>query len=111
MTEESKDRLSKEFKDAHTAVSECFGDLSFMIFDEDRSVLSRFNSALYDSQMVGISIAIENSGKVKVTRKDAAERMLRLFKNENYLNYISRATSDDKSVKGRINLFTEAFSG
>lgn len=111
MSDENLKELADTFNSAHRAVSDYLGDLSFTIFDENKDVLSRFNSALYDSQMVGASLILENNKYRKLTRNEAADKMLSLINDDTYLNYISRATSDDNSVKGRIEMFVEVFGG
>ncbi len=109
ITDTKKDKFRQNFLETVSSVSKLLGDMSFTVFDDDFNVLSKFNSAVYDSQMVGVRILSEKGILAGLTRKQASEQMLSLFQDPEYVKMISKATSDEKNVKKRIGLFVEAF--
>jgi hypothetical protein len=109
LDDNAKQAMKGRFEDTARAVSKLFGDLAFSVFDKDLKVLSKFNAAVYDSQMVGVGALIAEDTLGDLTRKESRERMSALFDDAAYLTMISKATSDDKNVKGRIGAFIEAF--
>lgn len=109
VTASKEEKMRELFHEAHSQVSDHFGDLSFSIFDDDHNVKSKFNSALYDSQMVGLSLLLNAGSLRKMTRTQAVKKMQLLLQNGTFVDSISRATSDEKSVKQRINMFVDAF--
>ncbi len=97
------------FQDSVTEVGTLFGDLAFSVFDRKMNVLSKFNAAVYDSQLVGVGILVQQHRLARMSRKQASAAMVSLLENPDYQYMISKATSDDKNVKGRISAFVEAF--
>ena len=59
--------------------------------------------------MVGVSLLLQQGKLSRMTRAKAIEKMDKLLRDTAYFESISRATSDDKNVKGRINKFIRAF--
>ncbi|HEY0983586.1 DUF262 domain-containing protein [Schlesneria sp.] len=109
LNKSDQSRITELFSSTVNEVSSLFGDLAFAVFDENAGVLSRFNAAVYDCQMVGVGTLLERPNRLRLSRKAARERMISLFNNSDFQNMISRATSDDKNVKGRIDAFVKAF--
>jgi hypothetical protein len=60
--------------------------------------------------MVGLWL-LNKTGKLpsNLSRKQSIERMSELFQDETFLKQISKATSDEGNVKGRISKFINHF--
>jgi hypothetical protein len=112
ISEEKANEWAQDFKRAVDRVHFAFGKLAFRIFEKNLSSSSAFNSALYDAQM--ISFAETSNAKI-VGGKYSPERLqreaYRLFENERFLNSIRQATSDETSVKTRIDAYTAFLNG
>ncbi|PZO41987.1 MAG: DUF262 domain-containing protein [Shackletoniella antarctica] len=67
------------------------------------------NTAVLDSVMVGLARRISAKGEPDVNRFKASYTLL--LENSEYLELISRATSNEANVNRRIELSEEAFSG
>ncbi len=66
------------------------------------------NAAVYDSTMVGIAKRLESG---KITDAEALKtQYFAMLQDKEYLNAISRATSNEKSVKFRCNKAIESFA-
>jgi hypothetical protein len=87
-----------------------FGDLAFAIFDKDTKVVSKFNAAVYDCQMVGLSRLMRKSTWQLPSRKAAISKMQQLFQDQAFVKQISKATSDEANVKSRISKFERVFA-
>lgn len=104
LTEVEKSRLTGKFCETLAAVRDLFGDLAFKIFDEAGVVDSKFNSALYDAEMLAVCQLIEEGG---LTRDKVAKIQRRLVEairaDEVFRKSISIATSDEQQLRRRVN--------
>jgi uncharacterized protein with ParB-like and HNH nuclease domain len=66
------------------------------------------NVAVYDSAMVGIAKRLEHKSIKDI--KSVKTRYLELLKNTKYINDVSRATSNERSVKSRCTKAVDAFA-
>jgi hypothetical protein len=105
-----KQDLVTRFDATVQCVSKVFGDLAFSIFDNETNIISKFNAALYDCQMVGLARLTRNPDWNIPSRKLAISKMQRLFQDQVFVKQISKATSDESSVKGRIAKFESVFA-
>jgi hypothetical protein len=88
---------------------------SFRIFDNSLKSITPFNAALYDAQMFAFS-KTRNKVILEGTYDPSRlkEHVFKLFLNENFMNSIRQATSDELSVKNRLRQFhshIEKFNG
>lgn len=100
---ERKDELRNIFVKTLATVSDIFGDLSFKIFDEDGVVESKFNSALFDAQMISVEQLLREK-KLRKFRQGQANKMLvdLMRKDEAFRKSISVATSDEGQLRTRV---------
>jgi hypothetical protein len=110
LKQEEKEELSIGFEKTVECVSKVFGDLAFAIFDKDTKVVSKFNAAVYDCQMVGLSRLMRKSTWQLPSRKAAISKMQQLFQDQAFVKQISKATSDEANVKSRISKFERVFA-
>lgn len=103
LDEVRKDYLKKSFSDTLDAVIALFGDKAFKIFDESGVVGSKFNSALYDAQMISVRQLLQ-AGKLKALQTKKAQSLLveSFRKDESFMRAISIATSDEQQVRRRV---------
>lgn len=90
------------FRDTISAVSRCVGSRVFRL---ERTL----NAAVFDSVMVGLSRRLGTAPAPDDTK--IAEAYHSLLRDEDYLAAVSRSTSDETSVKTRIDRATQAFAG
>ncbi len=86
-------------------VEALFGDLAFAIFDThaNRKIISSFNAALFDAEMVAVSRSGLNAGDILDPQRQRFLASLGdLFYVEEFQKTISRATSDEDRVRSRI---------
>jgi hypothetical protein len=98
---------AKEFRELFSqtvdGIKTIYGDLAFKIFDKDRKILSNFNAALFDAEMLSISKADSQITKPSEAKKQAFIKALSsLFIEDDFLKSINRATSDENQIKYRI---------
>ena len=100
--------LEDDFIIAMDRVQKGLGKLSFRLIGTGHETSSPFNAAIFDAQMIGFA---ETTNRKITSGKYTAEAMTKhietLFKNEKFLNSVRRATSDEQSVKNRIDMFKE----
>lgn len=84
----------------------------FKMYNTERERFTGFNSAIFDSQMLGI-IECQNAsvrdGTADPARVKAA--FMELYNDTHYIGSVQRATSDEASVSRRINKAITAFNG
>ena len=95
-TDEEIERLTNVFKKTVDLILLKFGKNAFR---PDRV----FNAAAFEVLMVGISNRLNS----KVDFEKMAQNIETLYKNQEYIDSITRATSDDKVVEQRHRLFNE----
>ncbi|CAO4180161.1 DUF262 domain-containing protein [Methylorubrum populi] len=100
------DQWADDFAATLSLVDFALGSLAFRIYDENLRPNTSFNSALYDAQMVAFS---ETTNALIHRKNFEPERLqrsaARLFASERFENSIGRATSDEQSVKTRIEMY------
>ncbi len=106
MREISKDkmtRLTESFRKSLDHVVGLFGDMAFKIFDEHGVVESKFNSALYDAEMLAVWQLLGDKKLKKMGKKEAQLELVKLLKSdEAFRKSISIATSDENQLKTRV---------
>lgn len=86
-------------------VDTLFGDLAFAIFDPHAGgkIISSFNAALFDAEMVAVSRSGLNAGDIRIPNRAAFLASLgELFYVDDFQKTIARATSDEERVRSRI---------
>jgi hypothetical protein len=111
LSDAQKDYLQSSFMSTLDGVHEIFGDMAFKIYDENGIVDSKFNSALYDAEMVAVR-QLSQSGKLKRNNKQAASKgLVALMRgSEQFRKAISIATSDENQLKIRVSAVTDLLS-
>lgn len=102
MSASKQDELEELFTQTLAKVKVLFGDLAFKIYSPTKVVESKFNSALYDAQMVAVAQLQAAGHRFTVTRNDAINRLSGLFSEEAFVRSISVATSDEQQVRFRV---------
>ncbi len=99
----------KEFCEKCTALFQNTIDVVYLAFGEKAFRPERaLNAAVYDSTMVGIAKRLEHKSIKDI--KKVKTRYQRLLKDKKYIYDISRATSNEKSVKSRCKKAIDAFA-
>lgn len=105
------DVWAKEFVETIKLVNDYFGRIAFKIYDLDLLPKGGFNSAFYDSQMIGFAETTNNSIRIRHWQaEDLQRRLVGLFNNEKFMNSVRAATSDEASVKNRIEMYVQALN-
>lgn len=89
------------------AVEAIFGDLAFKVFDshENNRVLSPFNAALFDAEMLGVSRTGVQAGQLNpAAQKRVMTEVGALFYEEGFQRTITLATSDEVQIKTRVKM-------
>lgn len=111
LTDVKKDYLRNAFVSTLDKVHDIFGDMAFKIYDENGVIDSKFNSALYDAQMVAVRQLMENDKLKRIDRKVASAGLVGLMRaSEQFRKAISIATSDENQLKIRVAAVTDLLS-
>jgi hypothetical protein len=103
ITNNEKSEFTHIFKTTVYNVNQVFGDLAFKIFDRNLKPVNNFNAALFDAEMVALSLQFDTELNVSATtRKKIASGVAELFHQDDFLKSISIATSDKNPVNTRI---------
>lgn len=104
--------LQQSFTETLQAVRGMYGDLAFKIFDENEVVDSKFNSALYDAEMVATRQLLCEKNVKPLPSAEAKKRLVNLMKtDEAFRRSISIATSDENQVKHRVSAMKAVLGG
>lgn len=83
-------------------VKQLFGDHAFALISEDGEVLSKFNAALFDAEMLA-SADVGKRLKVSVSKRaEFISKFGALLAKEEMQKAVTRATSDEQMVKYRV---------
>jgi hypothetical protein len=111
---DASDKTIGDFKrvlsHAINGVDTVFGDLAFKIFTKGpaHQILSEFNAALFDAEMIAISRAPADVSKITQTnRSRMIGGLVELFQNEEFQKSVTLATSDVAQIKTRIKLMQD----
>lgn len=104
LSDPEKLHLRNSFIETLAQVRHIFGDLAFKIYDENHNIESKFNSALYDAEMIAThQINADPNSEFKKS-KDVSLGLVSLLRaNENFRKAISIATSDETQLRVRVN--------
>ncbi len=104
MTDGRKDFLIRKFNTTFEKVRDLFGNFSFKVFDENFHVESKFNSALYDAEMLAVSQLTDEGFEITLTAQLAQQRLVELIRrDELFRKAISLSTSDGTQINERVN--------
>lgn len=103
---------STDFERVIGLVDHALGKYAFRLFDPDLGGLTGFNSALYDAQMIAFAetnnqVIISKQFDVDQFRKAVGQILL----DEKFYNSVRQSTSDEQSVKTRIDTFKQFLDG
>jgi hypothetical protein len=101
------DEMTKIFERTVINVHNLYGDLAFRIFDENFNPISKFNSALYDAEMLSVASHEAILGMALPARTKFFKELFSLFNNQDFLKTISLATSDKNPVQNRVKKLKE----
>ncbi|MCJ7633481.1 DUF262 domain-containing protein [Candidatus Bathyarchaeota archaeon] len=101
LSRESKNTLSRVFIEM---IDTAYNGIGNDVFKRGRVV----TSSIFDAVSVGLSRRLENGPISNIT--DLKQRYHALLTNQSFLDAITVATSDEKSVHSRIDLATKAFA-
>lgn len=97
---------SADFNRIISRVDHTLGKFAFRLFEPDLTAATGFNSALFDAEMIGFA---ETENPLIVNQTLDPEQFKRavaqLLKEERFLNSVRQATSDEQSVRTRIDRF------
>jgi hypothetical protein len=103
------EKMLGKFKEALTVavqrVEWVFGDLAFKVYDREdgNRILSHFNAALFDAEMLGVSHAPPEITKLTAAaRKNILSELGDLFFEDQFQRSITLATSDGAQIKARV---------
>lgn len=100
---ERKEYLRASFVMSLDTVNQIFGDMAFKIFDENGNIESKFNSALYDAQMLAVRQLSETGKLKKINSKASSAGLVALLRaNEQFRRSISISTSDENQLRVRV---------
>jgi uncharacterized protein with ParB-like and HNH nuclease domain len=103
-------KLEADFLQAKDLCLLYFGADAFKMYNPELQRFGGFNSAIYDSQMLGISDCTNQnvlSGNADSAAVKAA--FVQLFDDAQYVGSVQRATSDETAVRRRIEKAVAAF--
>lgn len=104
------EKLETDFTQAKKLCLLYFGSDAYKMYNPEQKKFGGFNSAIYDSQMLGISECKNQavlSGKADAAAVKAA--FIQLFNDSQYIGSVQRATSDETAVSRRIDKAISAF--
>lgn len=108
---EQKEYLRESFKTTLDKVQELLGDFAFKIYDEAGSIDSKFNSALYDGEMIAVrQIGTENNVQFKQAEDIRMGLVAVMRADENFRKSISIATSDETQLRIRVTAMKTLFA-
>jgi hypothetical protein len=111
LSDAQKDNLRHSFMSTLAQVRQVFGGLAFKIYDENGFVDSKFNSALFDAEMIAAhQITSDPNGEFKASKVISDGLVTLLKSNENFRKSISIATSDEGQLRIRVNAMKALFS-
>lgn len=100
-------KLKSKFLDTINKVQQVLGNKAFRTFDSAKKS-PKFNAALFDAQVVAFSELVLTDDDVQcLISNDFATLNFGFIISENFVKYISQATTDEKSVIGRIKAYKE----
>lgn len=104
ITSQEEEEITEVFTKTIANVKGLFGDYAFKIFDKKLKILSKFNAALFDAEMLAVSKQMERNSTMWPSKPSISfiKKIGGLFEKEEFLKSITRATSDEQSVKYRI---------
>jgi hypothetical protein len=112
--EEHRDASDAQLTEFETVVSKTmdgvdslFGDLAFKVFDREHGnrVISQFNAALFDAEMLATSRAqIDLAGLSRQQKNDVLSGVAGLFQSEVFMRTITLATSDAAQIRNRVKM-------
>lgn len=110
LTPDRKNVLRNSFMETLEKVQEMFGDFAFKIYDEKGVVESRFNSALYDGEMIAACQISQEGTRFKSSKQIREGLVVRLRGDENFRRSISQATSDENQLRTRVNAMKQLYA-
>lgn len=99
------DTFTDLFEGTLLILEKVYGSLAFSIFNvrDGNQVISSFNAALFDAEMLSISRSrLKQSSITSIARKAFIQELGISFFDEEFRNAIGRATSDVNQIKRRV---------
>lgn len=95
-----------DFQRVISLIDQMLGRFAFRLFEPDLTSTTGFNSALFDAEMIGFAettnpAVLNGNIEPDLFRRRVAE----LLKDERFYNSIRQATSDEMSVRTRLDTF------
>ncbi|WP_420578117.1 DUF262 domain-containing protein [Ekhidna sp.] len=104
---ENLNRLSRTFKSNFNKCIELYGEYTFKTFDEKRKRL-KSNTALFDAQMISMSIINPPIGRLEeIDKNRVIARLSELMNDEDFYGSLTKGTTDRNTVHKRINEYTD----
>ncbi|MDR3556595.1 MAG: DUF262 domain-containing protein [Syntrophobacteraceae bacterium] len=99
------------FKELVENVDRVFGKSAFRIFDKQGQIQSAFNAALFDAETLALyNLRDKLAGANIFNREEFTSKLPDLFTDTVFFPTISRATSDEASMKKRVQIMTAFIS-
>lgn len=105
-------KLKEVFEDTISFIRTYIGDDAFhnIAAGDPNKIRKRFYPTIFDSIMVGTSIALARLGE-NIPKDNLEEKRLELLQNESYRKLISEGTMQTDSIHGRISHVLEVMYG
>jgi hypothetical protein len=102
LDDDGRSKYMTDFESAVKTAALLYGDHAFKIFDAERRVLSSFNAALYDAELVAAGVMATARRKLPA-RDRVLNSVYGLINSDmSFRKAVTQATSDDAQVKLRI---------
>ena len=99
--------LKTKFLDTIDKVHQVLGVKAFRTFDAAKKS-PKFNAALFDAQVIAFSeLVLTDKDVQRLVANDFATLNYDFIQSEQFVKFISQATTDEKSVTGRIKAYKE----
>ena len=99
--------LKNDFMAVVDAVERLYGNLSFSVITRELKVRSKFNVALFDAQMISLSMMLNEGIPLPSSAKALSAVGTLLSDDQDFRKAVLQATSDDKQVPARISILYE----
>lgn len=89
-------------------ITKVYGDIAFKVFDTNLRPISKFNAALFDAEMLSISLSEKPITTMDASRKrEFIHSLATMFEWEPFQKTITRSTSDEQQLRKRVSLSAE----
>lgn len=110
LDENMRKKYTEDFESAVKAAGILYGKFAFKIFDAERRVISQFNAALYDAELVAAGAVAATKKKLPSQAKVLGAIYELMGTDTPFRKSVTQATSDDAQVRLRIQTLVETIT-